>query len=156
MSLPSTDTLDFDFAVRRVIYDHSLRAGQPPTSAQAAQALGAAQPASLSALRRLAEAHVLILQPESGEILMANPFSAVPTPFPITTPTQTYYGNCIWDALSAIAMLGHAQGAVIRTACPDCGFVLEVTVRDGPATAPPSLIHFALPAARWWDDIVFA
>lgn len=154
--MPSTDTPEFDLAVRRVVYDHTLRAGQPPTSPQAAAALGAPEPDVLSAFRRLAAAHVLVLQPESGEILMANPFSAVPTPFPVTTPTQSYYGNCIWDALGAIAMLGPAaQPAVIRTACPDCGDALEVTVRDGVATAPPSLIHFALPAARWWDDIVF-
>jgi alkylmercury lyase-like protein len=154
--LLNTDRDEFDRAVRQAVYDHTLRAGRPPTCAEAAAALSAPQTDLLSAFQRLAAAHVLVLQPESGEILMAAPFSAVPTPFPIATPSQNYYGNCIWDALGAIAMLGPAgQPAVIRTACPDCGEALDVTVREGHAMAPPSLIHFALRAARWWDDIVF-
>ncbi len=106
-----------------------------------------------AAFQRLAAAHVLVLQPETNEILMANPFSAVPTPFPVATASQHYYGNCIWDALGVVAALG--EDALISTACGCCGQALAVTVHGSEASAPPSVIHFALPAARWWDDIVF-
>ncbi len=128
-------------------------AGRPPTRLQAGYALGAEPMAISAAWQRLADAHVLVLQPESGEILMAAPFSAVPTPFPVATSHQHYYGNCIWDALGIIAALG--EDALISTACGCCGLSLEVAVTGGQASAPPSLVHFALPAARWWDDIVF-
>lgn len=101
----------------------------------------------------MAAAHVLVLQPETNEILMANPFSAVPTPFPVATASQHYYGNCIWDALGVAAALG--DDTVINAACGCCGLGLDVTIRAGQASAPDSLIHFALPAVRWWDDIVF-
>jgi hypothetical protein len=151
--LPSTNGPEFDLAVRRAVYDHALRAGRPPSTVEAAQATHATTAEIRDAFERLAGAHVIVLQPESGEILMANPFSSVPTPFPVATARQSYYGNCIWDALGVAAMLG--EDARISTACGCCGESLEIRLRAGAAEAPPSLIHFALPAARWWDDIVF-
>jgi hypothetical protein len=31
-----------------------------------------------------------------------------------------------------------------------------VNIRKGEVAAkPPGLVHFAIPAKRWWDDIVF-
>jgi hypothetical protein len=36
---------------------------------------------------------------------MANPFSAVPTPFLVRSGDRSWYGNCIWDALGIPAML---------------------------------------------------
>jgi hypothetical protein len=149
----SINTSDFDVALRRAVYDDTLRAGRPPTSTQVAQALESTIAAVQAGFQRLAAAHVLVLQPETGEILMANPFSAVPTPFPVTTADQNYYGNCIWDALGIAAMLN--VDAAISTACGCCGLGLEVGIKAGVARGPSSLVHFALPAARWWDDIVF-
>jgi hypothetical protein len=151
--LRSINAPDFDIALRGAVYDYTLRAGRPPTSTQAAQALESTIVAVQAGFQRLAAAHVLVLQPETGEILMANPFSAVPTPFPVKTAHQSYYGNCIWDALGVAAMLN--QAAVISTACGCCGLGLEVSIQAGAAGGPSSLVHFALPAARWWDDIVF-
>ena len=151
--MPNTDPPALDLAVRQAIYDHTLRAGRPPSSAHVSAALGCPPAEVRAAFERLAAAHVIVLQPEGGEILMAAPFSAVPTPFPVVTDQQRYDGNCIWDALGAAAMLG--QDAVIEAACGCCGQPLTLAVRGGALEAPPSVVHFALPAARWWDDIVF-
>jgi hypothetical protein len=101
----------------------------------------------------LTDARVLVLQP-GGEILMAPPFSAVPTPFLVTAPDawQTY-GNCIWDALGVLAMKG--TGGHIHTACGCCGQALEIEVRDGEPRNAEGVLHFAVPSRRWWDDIVY-
>jgi hypothetical protein len=33
---------------------------------------------------------------------------------------------------------------------------MTVSVRRGKAeTRPPGIVHFAIPAKHWWDDIVF-
>jgi hypothetical protein len=151
--LPNTDLAALDLAVRQSVYDHTLRHGRPPLIGQLAAALSASRFEITASLQRLAAAHVLVLQTESGEVLMANPFSAVPTPFPVTTARQSYYGNCIWDALGVAAMLD--EDALIATACGCCGASLEVAIHDSRPSAPPCLVHFALPAVRWWDDIVF-
>jgi hypothetical protein len=137
--------------LRRVIYDHTLRRGRPPRIDEAAAALGAAPEAVRQAFQRLAEAHVLVLQPGSGEIRMANPFSAVPTPFAVRANGQAWFGNCIWDALGILAMTGAAGSVSTRCGC--CGAEMRL---DAPAVSPGAgVAHFALPARRWWDDIVF-
>lgn len=146
----STETLDQQ--VRWQVYDQTMRTGAPPFSHELAAALHCSLEAIRGSLARLGAAHILVLQPESGEILMANPFSAVPTPFAVEVNGLDTYGNCIWDALGIAAML-HAD-ARIRTSCGDCGSAAEVSVVGG-AVHGEGLIHFAIPAMRWWDDIVF-
>ena len=84
---------------------------------------------------------------------MANPISAVPTPFLVRAGDRSWYGNCIWDAMGISAML--QQDAVIETSCGCCGTAMQVTVVNGSLGEAPGIARFAVPAARWWDDIVF-
>jgi hypothetical protein len=106
----------------------------------------------VAAYRRLAEGHVIVLQPGTTELWMANPLSARPTPFLVTTEHGRFYGNCVWDALGVAAMLD--ADARIDTDCADCGeaMVLEIV---GGELAAEGVAHFAVPAAHWWDDIGF-
>jgi hypothetical protein len=97
------------------------------------------------------DGHMLVLQP-TGEILMAPPFSAVPTPFITEVEGRRWFGNCIWDGLGIIAAL-HIDGRVL-TSCASSGEKLELNVSGGVLTGE-GVVHFALPARRWWDDIVF-
>jgi hypothetical protein len=48
-------------------------------------------------------------------------------------------------------MLG--TDARIETTCADCGEPLELLVRGGSLEPVDWVAHFAVPAARWWDDI---
>jgi hypothetical protein len=149
--MDQTSTLDLK--VRQQVYDTSIRRGYPPSISDLASGLDITLEQARAALQRLAAGHVLVLQPASGEVLMANPFSAVPTPFLVELPKYACYGNCIWDALGIAAMLG--QDAQIKTACGDCGLALELRIANGQVQGEPSVIHFAMPAQNWWDDIVF-
>jgi len=146
-------TSALDLKVRQQVYDTSIRRGYPPSISEIASTLDIPIDQANAALGRLAAGHVLVLQPASGEVLMANPFSAVPTPFLVELPSYSCYGNCIWDALGIAAML--KQDARIKTACGDCGQALELRVANGQVEDDPSVIHFAIPAQHWWDDIVF-
>jgi hypothetical protein len=143
---------EIDPRVRAAVYETTLRNGAPPAGSQVAIALQLPVAEVLASFRRLAEAHMLVLQRDSGEILMANPFSAVPTPFRVRAGSLASYGNCIWDALGIPAMLG--SDAEIETSCADCGTAARIAVRDG-AVHGEGLMHFAVPAHSWWDDIVF-
>ena len=105
------------------------------------------------ALARLEQARTLVLQRASGELLMAPPFSAVPTPFVVESPRHTAYANCMWDALGVPITLD--QSAHIITACGCCGEAMVVFADADKPPAGEAIIHFAVPAARWWDDIVF-
>ena len=146
-----TNTAALDIEVRRVVYDHTMREGHIPLVVEVASTLGAALPDVQSSFARLSDAHVLVLQ-ESGEVLMANPFSAIPTLFVVEAAGRQYWGNCIWDSLGILAMLG--QDGRVVTSCADCSESLMVEVRGGQLiTGNVGVIHYAVPAARWWDNI---
>lgn len=149
---------DFSNRVRVRLYESFVESGTCPTKAQVAASLGSSVTGIDGAFDELAAAHMLVLQPGSGEVLMANPLSAVPTPFVVETEgpsgPRSWYGNCIWDALGIIAML-HGDGRVLSS-CGCCGESMTVSVHGGQVSCnPPGLVHFALPARQWWDDIVF-
>jgi hypothetical protein len=144
---------ELDQQVRKYVYDKAMWRGSPPTLAEASVALAIPLADVQSSFQRLAEGHILVLQPENGEILMANPFSAVPTPFLVELEAFSCFGNCIWDALGIAAML--KRDAHIKTACGDCGTAMELSVVNGQMQGETGIIHFALPALRWWEDIVF-
>ena len=146
------DPQSLDIRVRTHVYDFTMRTGAPPMSAEVARGMSLSGDDALAAFRRLADAHVLVLKPDTGEILMANPFSAVPTPFLVETEKFSAYGNCIWDALGIPAMLGRDARTV--TSCADCGASAEIMISGGEVNGD-GILHFAIPARDWWNDIVF-
>jgi hypothetical protein len=103
--------------------------------------------------RRLHEEHALVLNPATDELRMLNPFSVVPTAYRVRAGNRWWYGNCAWDAFGICAAL-HEDGRV-ETSCPDCGEALAVEVLDGLPDDESLLFHCLVPAAHWWDDIVF-
>ena len=145
--------MDFDTSVRLEVYRSFVDRGRPPVAHEVASTLDVDQRSVEESFRRLADAHVLVLAPGTPYIWMANPLSAIPTPFEVEARGRTYFGNCIWDALGVVAMLG-GTGAV-RTSCPDCGERLEVAVAEGGLSSGDGVVHYAVPARHWWDDIGF-
>lgn len=142
-----------DNAVRMHIYRYFVQTGRPPDAWATAAALGMPQPGVEASFQRLAEGHVLVLEPGTLAIRMANPLSAVETPFRVSARGSGYFGNCIWDALGVIAMLG-GEGSV-QTACGCCDEPMRLTARNYELQgASGSVVHFAIPARHWWDDII--
>lgn len=124
--------------------------GRIPTIAEIASSLGIAEEDTRASAGRLADAHILVLQ-ENGEILMAAPFSAVPTPFLVRTRAFQCFANCVWDAMGIPVMV--RTTATIETACGCCGNQMVLQIDGG--LKGEGVVHFAVPARQWWDDIVF-
>jgi Alkylmercury lyase len=145
---------DGDLRVRNLTYRLFVDLGRAPTAAEVAEAAEAAGPAGAdvaAAWRRLHDAHALVLD-GGGELLMANPFSAVPTAYVVEAAGRSWFANCAWDAFGVCAAL-HADGRV-DTTCQDCGEPIAVDVVAGRAGDPSLVFHCLVPAAHWWDDIV--
>ena len=152
MVASSGDIVTLDRDVRLAVYRKIADEGLPPTAPEIASGLGVAAADIEAAFHRLADSHALVLAPGTPYVWMASPFSAIPTPFEVEVGGHRYFGNCIWDALGIPACLG--TDGHIRTYCPDCSQPLSLDVRDGALETPArGVIHFALPPARWWDDI---
>ena len=139
--------------VRLHVFRQAAETGRVPQPPQIAAALGRSEAEIAQALKQLATAKVLILAPNDGNIWAANPFCAVPSPFRVDTRGKTYWGICIWDALGIVAALG--TDAVIRVACGDCSEPMVLEIVGGKLTRSEGIIHFAIPAHHWWDNIGF-
>jgi Alkylmercury lyase len=140
-----------DLRVRNHVYRRFVDLGRAPTVAALRDELPDVDVAA--ALLRLHDAHALVLDANTRELRMANPFSAVPTPHRVEAGGRSWYANCAWDAFGIPAALqtdGH-----VSTSCPDCGEPIEVDLAGGRASSDDAVFHVLVPAAHWWDDIVF-
>jgi hypothetical protein len=151
--LKGKDQEEFDRRIRGYVYTCAMERGFLPKMDDIAAHFSLPVDDLRDSFRRLAYAHLIVLQRDSDEILMAHPFSAVPTPFLVELDTYTCYANCIWDALGISAMLN--EDVVITTSCADCGTAAVLKTEDGTLMGDPGVLHFAVPAKRWWEDIVF-
>jgi hypothetical protein len=142
-----------DLQVRNHVYQRFVELGRAPRFQELADELGWPPKDVATRMRRLHEAHALVLEPEGDRIRMANPFSAVPTPHRVLADGREWYANCAWDAFGVLAALdvdGH-----VSSSCPDCGAAVEINVHDREPVDDDHLVHVNVPAAHWWDDIVF-
>ena len=144
----------FDLDVRRHVYFSVVANGRPPTPPETAAAFGRDEEEIVDAFLRLHDAHALVLEPDSADIWMANPFCFRHTPHRVSAGGRSWTGTCAWDALGIPAAL-HADGR-IESACACCGEALELEVVHGELTMGRNvLVHILVPARRWWDDIGF-
>lgn len=142
-----------DIELRNATYALFVELGRVPTPEETGVAVGATASEVEAGWQRLHEAHALVLDLPRAAIRMANPFSAVPTPFRVEAGGRRWFGNCAWDAFGICAALG-VDGR-IETVCADCDEPIEVRVRDGRPDDETLVFHCLVPAAQWWDDIVF-
>ena len=142
-----------DLQLRNHVYRRFVELGRAPRFNELAADLGRDEGEVAEAMRRLHDAHALVLERDGSRIRMANPFSAIPTPHRVRAAGRWWYANCAWDAfgvLGALAVDGH-----VSSSCPDCAEPIEIDVTGGAPAGDDHVVHINVPAARWWDDIVF-
>ena len=144
---------EHDVRIRNFLYRSFAETGETPVVADVARRFELSQKAAGAALRRLHDAHALVLERDALEILMLNPFSCVPTAWRVHAGGRAWYSNCAWDSFAVCAAL-HSDGR-IESSCADCGEPLAVDVRDRKPVQRDYLFHVLVPARQWWDDIVF-
>ena len=140
---------DFQRAVRAAVYAAFGDTTRPPTPDELSSALGAPRETIVAALRALADEHILVVMPDGETIWMAHPFSGVPTDVVAAVGAKRWFANCVWDGLSIIGLFGDGR---LETVSPATHNPLVFDVADGRG-AGEGLVHFLVPAARFWDDI---
>lgn len=145
--------MEFETLVKMAVYHHFTRTGRRPSPEEVAGQVEATVDSVLSAYQALRDQRLLVLEDDGTSIRMAPPFSGVPTRHVVEANGHRYFANCAWDALGIPAAL-HTP-ATVHSRCEGSGERLHLEVGlDGPE---PStwLFHCLVPAAHWWDDIVF-
>lgn len=83
----------FDRDVRLAVYQHFISAKQSPAAHELAEILNSDVDFIRQSFARLAEEHILVLDPKSREIGMAMPFSATPTAYRVTVGKDSWWAN---------------------------------------------------------------
>lgn len=139
--------------IRHFVYNHFADTTLPPSVDETAQHFNVGIEEAGELYRELHERHAFFLEPDTLSIRMANPFSGIPTDFRVHANGKTYYANCAWDMLGIPAAL-HTD-AVIEAVCTESNETVQLEINNGQITNYDLLIHFPLPFARWYDDLVF-
>lgn len=138
--------------VRLFVYRHFIDGGRAPSPGEIAAALGVMPLTVERMLRRLqADDDALVLLPGSPYVWMAEPFSAVSTSYLVRASGHEWFGNCVWDALGILALVD--RDGQMETWCPVSGVPLRLDVRARRFESGTSIVHFAVPAGRWWESI---
>jgi hypothetical protein len=146
--------MDFDTAVKLNIYETFARTTRAPTSADVAEALSTSPEEVEAALERLHQKRLLVPEPGNpSRIRMAPPFSVIETSFRVKVQDKVYFANCAWDALGIAAAL--QADVIIEASDGYSGEPMRLEVRNGQPVPEECVIHFAVPAAHWWDDILY-
>jgi hypothetical protein len=149
----TSGTVDFDTQVKLNVYETVASTTMVPSIAAVAAAVAASPAQVRQSFERLQQQRLLVLFSGTGEIRMAPPFSAVPTPHLVRIGKRTYTANCIWDAFGIAAAL--KKDAVIDTRSGGDGGPMQFEVQGHLPVDRPCVVHYAVPAAKWWADIVF-
>jgi hypothetical protein len=108
---------------------------------------------AFASYRRLQDKRLLVVESDGETIRMAPPFSAVPTQHRVHVGPREYYANCGWDALGIPAALH--QAGTVHSRCEQTHEPLRLDIGlEGPEASTWGF-HSLVPAARWWDDLVF-
>jgi hypothetical protein len=139
-------------AVREAIYAAVVQTGTAPSANEIAGAVNLTVSLVEDAFRSLADAHVIVLQPGTTVIRWAPPFSAVATPFRVSAGALSWYAPCAWDAFGVLAAV--KQDGSIDARCANTNEPVPCGVEGGRSVGE-GVIHLLVPAAHFWDDILY-
>lgn len=139
--------------IRHFVYNHFADMTKPPSVDETARHFNISTEETTEYYKELHNRHAFFLDLESMTIRMANPFSGIPTDFKVHANGKTYYANCAWDMLGIPAAL-HTD-SVIEAVCTESNETVQLEIKDEQITNYQLLVHFPLPFARWYDDLVF-
>lgn len=144
------DTL---WEMRAFVFRFFAETARAPDVDETAVAFSLAPVEAASAYEVLHARHAIFLEPGTHQIRMVNPFSNVETSFRVHVGGKTYFANCAWDSLGIPVALG--CDADVEAACAQSGAGIRLLVRDSQVSESDVLVHFLVPFARWYDDLVF-
>ena len=145
--------MDQDTDVKLAIYLQTAESGRVPGVGAVARRLDRTEASVQESFGRLAASRLLVLEADGSSIRMAPPFSAVPTMHEVEAGGVRYYGNCGWDAFGIVAAL--QRPGTVRSRCAQTGEPLQLDLGPKGPGPGPWRFHCPVPAARWWQDIVF-
>jgi hypothetical protein len=140
-------------ALRTFIYDWTIERGVPPASADIGAHFGVPAAAARESIAALNIGKTVLCHPVTGEIWMAGPFAAEPTPYRVTGARASWWANCAWDMLGVAAIVD--EPVRIDAACTDCAQPMHLRASRQDGVRGDGIVHILVPARHWYRDIGF-
>jgi hypothetical protein len=137
------------YHINRFIFDN----GFAPTVDDLASLLQIKSDPVKQTLKSLADSHALVLHPNSFDIWVAHPFALFPTLFWVKTAGKEWWGNCTWCSFG-IATLTKTD-TNIYTKLKGEEEPLLVQIRDNEIVQKDYVVHFPIPAGKFWDNVLY-
>lgn len=116
--------------------------------------LGCASPGELDrAFGELAGLHGVVLHPASHDVWAIHPFSLAPTPFLVESGDKKWWGNCAWCSFGIAVLVGGR--CTITTTLGAESEQVRLTVEDGQIDRSDLVVHFPIPMARAWENVIY-
>ena len=128
--------------------------GHGPSLADVAARSGLSADEVEQALRRLHDAHALLLHPHACVLWVVHPFALSPGSCWVETARNGYWANCLYCALGIAAAL--KSDARITTRLGGEGRTVSYRVAEGRLLDSEGVFHLSTPARHWWDNVIHA
>ena len=143
-----------DERVRGALTRAIARLGYAPTNEELAVELQVPVDVLEASLGRLHDAHALLLHPHMCRPWVVHPFALSAGSCWVDTGVIGYWANCLYCAFGIVAATG--RDALISTRIGGESEPVRYTVVDGVPSPSDHVLHLSTPAARWWDNVIFA
>lgn len=130
------------------------RLGHAPSPADLAREAGGTVAQVEDGLRRLHQAHALLLHPHRCEPWAVHPFALSPGSCWVETAERGYWANCLYCALGIAAAL--RADARITTRLGGEAETARYRVEGGRLLDTQGVFHLSVPARQWWDNVIHA
>jgi hypothetical protein len=150
MAALSSQDQDLRGALTRLI----AREGNAPSIADLAKECLLTPSEAQAGLRRLADAHALLLHPDSDEPWAVHPFALAPGSCWVEAGGRGYWANCLYCAFGIAAAL--KCDATITTRYGGEADTVRYRVEHNSVAPCADLFHLSTPPRKWWDNVIFA
>lgn len=144
----------FDQDVRGELTRAIAELGYAPANEQLAQRLDGQVSAVERSLKRLHDAHALLLHPHSCRPWVVHPFALSPGSCWVEVGVRGWWANCLYCGMGIAAALN--EDATIHTRLGGEGEAIAVHVSGGQVREADLLFHLSTPVKEWWDNVIHA
>lgn len=111
---------------------------------------------ALHSLRQLHDQHLIVLDNDRTNIVMAHPWAAKNLGFVVASSRQKWWGGCAWDSFAIPSLIN--ETCLIATRCPACGNALAINIDPDkpPDNATDWVAHFLVPVTKMWNDVIYS
>lgn len=111
---------------------------------------------ALHSLRQLHDQHLIVLDNDRRNIVMAHPWSTKNLGFIVSSSKHEWWGGCAWDSFAIPSLID--EKCHVSTKCPSCGSEIDIDVEpDQPPDVGSEIVaHFLIPVTEMWNDVVYS